>query len=214
VDDMTIRASSSTSVNLPVGGLWKIGVCATDSDGVALVDPPVVTVTIPGGSTATPIAVQGPGSVWAAEYVLSAAGRHTARVTTGLYGAVDFTAYATAIVAADGMPTLEDLRGADPAREDPDDLGYLGANGATDADIEDALDAEASAQRDAVRVPAAYPASLRQALLRRVARNLAMRGLPLAVLQGDAETGDTTVLPGNDPEVRRLERPHRRLKVG
>lgn len=211
---MTVRASTDTSVNLPVGGLWRIEVIATDSDGLDLVTPPVVTVTTPGGATATPVAVAGPGSVWAAEYVISAAGRHTARVTTGTAGAADFTAYATAIVAAAGMPTLADLRGASEERDDPDDLGYLGENGATDAEITDALDAEASAQRDAVRVPAAYPASLRQALMRRVARNLAMRGLPLAVLQGDAEAGDTTVLPGNDPEVRRLERPHRRLKVG
>jgi hypothetical protein len=202
---------SSTSRNLPVGGVWRIAVSATDSDGVALADAPGVVVTTPAGTVAEPVAVAGPGSVWTAEYVISAAGRHTARVTTGLHGALDFTAYATAIVPASGMPTLADLRGTDPDRADPEDLGYLGENGATDDEIQDALDAEASAQRDTCRVRAAYPASLRQALLRRVARNLAMRGLPLAVLQGDAESGDTTVLPGNDPEVRRLERPHRRL---
>jgi len=208
---MGLQARSSTSVDLPVGGLWLITLYATDTDGVALADPPVVTVTTPSGTTASPVPVVRPGSVWAAEYVISAAGRHTARVTTGLHGALDFTAYATAVVTAAGMPTLVDLRGADPERDDPDDLGYLGENAATDAQIMDALEAEASAQRDTCRIPAAYPASLRQALLRRVARNLAMRGSPTAVLQGDAESGDTVVLPGRDPEVRRLEGPHRRM---
>jgi hypothetical protein len=46
-----------------------------------------------------------------------------------------------------------------------------------------------------------------------VARNLAMRGLPVAVLRGDGEAGDT-ILPGRDPEVRRFEAPYRRLKMG
>ena len=58
-----------------------------------------------------------------------------------------------------------------------------------------------------------YPKDLRQALLRRVQRNLALRALPLAVLQGDAEAG-STILPGKDLEVRRLEGPFRRLLVG
>lgn len=93
---------------------------------------------------------------------------------------------------------------------------YLGAAAGSwaQADIQDALDAEAAAQRALCRIPAAYPADLAQALKRRVQRNLAMRQLPLAVLLGDAEVGGTTVLPGRDPEVRRLEGPYRRLVVG
>lgn len=82
--------------------------------------------------------------------------------------------------------------------------------------IDKALAAEAAAQAAACRIPvlaADYPPDLGQALCRRVARALAMRALPLAVLQGDAEAG-SLVLPGRDSEVRRLEGPYRRLVVG
>lgn len=92
---------------------------------------------------------------------------------------------------------------------------YLGQFAAswTDETIQDALDAETAAQRARCRIPATYPADLGQALKRRVQRNLAMRQQPLAVLLGDAEAG-STILPGRDPEVRRLEAPHRRMVVG
>lgn len=87
-----------------------------------------------------------------------------------------------------------------------------------DVEIAEALAAEIIQQRHAVRASAfgagtEYPADLALALKRRVARNLALKGLPLAVLQGDAESGPL-VLPGRDPEVRRLEGRARRLVVG
>lgn len=94
-----------------------------------------------------------------------------------------------------------------------------------DNEIDDALAAEIIAQRDVLRAaafgvdpeppadPVAYPANIAQALKRRVARNLALRGVPLAVLQGSADAGPTT-LPGTDPEVRRLEAKYRRLPSG
>lgn len=85
-----------------------------------------------------------------------------------------------------------------------------------DDELQDVLDAEVALQAKVCTIPAdptdppsdAYPAALRAAVFRRVARALAMKGIPLAVLQGDAENG-TTYLPSNDPEVRRLERPYR-----
>ncbi len=85
-----------------------------------------------------------------------------------------------------------------------------------DDELGDVLAAEIELQAKVCRIPAdptdppadAFPAALRQALFRRVARALAMKGIPLAVLQGDAEAG-ATYLPSNDPEVRRLERPYR-----
>lgn len=91
---------------------------------------------------------------------------------------------------------------------------YLGTNSWTDAEIGDALDAETAAQAKVCRIPDPMPADLAEALKRRVQRNLAMRPLPLAVLQGDAEGGSSTVLPGRDPEVRRFEAPHRKLVLG
>lgn len=94
---------------------------------------------------------------------------------------------------------------------------YLGTSSATDAQIDSALAAELRAQRRICRVPtdpaAVWDADLTEAACRRVARNLAMRGIPLAVFQGDAD-GGSLVPPGRDPEVRRLEGPLRRLKFG
>lgn len=93
---------------------------------------------------------------------------------------------------------------------------YLGQTSATTEEIADALAAEKADQANRCTVPAdadPWPASLAQALKRRVARNLALRGLPIAVLQGDSESG-SLVLPGSDPEVRRFEAPHRRRVVG
>lgn len=81
-------------------------------------------------------------------------------------------------------------------------------------DVAGALAAEAAAQRADCSIPAVYPANLGEALKRRVLRNLAMRQQPLAVLLGDAEAGSNTVLPGRDPEVRRLEAPYRPVVFG
>lgn len=117
------------------------------------------------------------------------------------------------------MPTPPDLDAV---------LAYLGE---TDADAErqetiaGALATEIVNQRNAVRKsafgtdpeppadPVAYPVDLAEAVCRRVARNLALRNIPLAVLQSDAEGGPTTT-PGKDPEIRRLEGPYRRLPSG
>lgn len=187
-----MKATTSTSQSLPVSGVWAIGVCADDA--------PVVTVTLPNGSTATPTVEDSSGH-YLVEYTVSTVGRYIARAV-GTDGAVDFTAYVTAVVLAAGMPDTDDLD------------AYLGQHSFTDDELQEALDAEAAAQRAVCRVPAAFPADLREALLRRSARNLAMRQLPLAMVQGDAEAGGATLLPGRDPEVRRLEAPHRKLTVG
>lgn len=198
---MTVRARSSTSADLPVGDVWAIDVRVTDADGCAADDAPVVTVTLPAGSTATPAVEDRGNGCYRAEYTVGTTGRYVARAVTASHGAADFTAYVSATVAGTAMPDIADLD------------AYLKTHSATDDELQDALDAEAANQRKVCKVPAAYSADLRQALLRRCARNLAMRRIPLAVLQGDAETGSTT-LPGSDPEVRRFERPYRRLKVG
>lgn len=93
---------------------------------------------------------------------------------------------------------------------------YLGASSYDVLELGAVLAAEKAAQAARCRVPAddaTWPPDLTEALFRRCARNLAMRGVPLAILQGDAEVG-STILPGQDPEVRRLEAPHRKLMVG
>jgi hypothetical protein len=59
-----------------------------------------------------------------------------------------------------------------------------------------------------------WPSDLVEALCRRVARNLAMRALPLAVQMSNTDMGAVaTRLGSSDPEVRRLEAPYRRLVV-
>lgn len=105
---------------------------------------------------------------------------------------------------------------------------YLGIDAddeSRDAELGGVLATEIANQRKAVRAsafgvdpeppadPLPYPADLAEAVCRRVARNLALRNLPLAVLRGDAEAGGNT-LPGKDPEIRRLEGPYRRLPSG
>jgi len=193
-------ATTETAQELGVDDVWHIGVT---SDAVAS-----VLVTNPDGDTVGATV----GDPYAWSLTVDAPGRWVASVTSS-EGAIHFTANITAVVDAAGFPNLVDLRGADPDREDPDDLGYLGDNSWTDDEIQDALDAEAAAQRSACRVPATYPADLRQALLRRVARNLALRKLPLMVLRGDSQSGDT-LPPARDAEVRRFEASHRKLIAG
>jgi hypothetical protein len=200
---VTVRATSADAVLLPVSGVWTIRVAVRDADGYLTDDVPVVTVTLPAGSTATPTVEHVGTGDYRVTYVVGTAGRYVARAVTTSSGAADFAAYATATTAGTGMPVVDDV--ANYLRE--------GAASWTTADLQDALDAESAAQRAVCRVRAVYPADLREALLRRAARNLALRALPLAVHQGDAE-GRTLLLPGRDPEVRRLEAPHRRVCVG
>src|SRR5690606_41722487 len=97
------------------------------------------------------------------------------------------------------MPTVADV------------VDYLGGDAEqwTEEELAHALAADAAAQRRWCNVGAEYPDDLRQALLRRLARILAMRALPLIALQGDAEVGPVR-LPRQDAEVGRLEAAHRR----
>lgn len=96
---------------------------------------------------------------------------------------------------------------------------YLGEAAArwSDPELQAALDTETQAQIETCRIPTdpfndVYPVTLGEALKRRVQRNLALRALPLAVLQGDAQGGGM-YLPSKDVEVRRLEAPYRKLVV-
>lgn len=199
---MSVTAQSSDSSSLVLGDLWILSARVTDIDGNPVAVAPVVTVTSPAGSTSTPTATLQSDGSWRASVTLATAGRWLATVVSTGNGAANFTTYAAAPTSPTAFPVLADLD------------TYLGANNFPDPALQDALDAEGQAQRDVCRIPAAYPYSLREALLRRCARNLALRALPLAVLRGDAEGGDSTVLPGRDPEVRRLEGPYRKLPVG
>ena len=203
---MTVTALSSESASLPAGGLWEVSVIVRDADGYLSDVVPTLTVTPPDGTPDTPVAMTlVAAGVYRTLVTASDVGYYLARAEATGLGVADFAAFVIEPSAGAGAVTIADLTGPG---------GYMQVSSWDDASIEDALAAEAQAQRDVCDVPAAYPLSLRQALLRRVVRNLAMRGLPLAVPIGDAEAGDTVLPPGNDPEVRRLERPWRKAVMG
>lgn len=197
---MPASAITPTAGHLDVGDTWLIGVDVRDDKRGTLVDATVtVTVTTPSATTSAPVATREGLGLYVASYELTAVGRYTARVVVS--GAVvSVVGFAVDAEAASGRPVLAVVK------------AYLGQTSVTDAVITEALAAETAAQAEVCRIPAAYSDDLAEALKRRVARNLALRGLPLAVLQGDAESGDT-ILPGRDPEVRRLEAPHRKMVV-
>lgn len=197
---MPVKATTSTSSRRVVGDVWPIVVEV--ADWFVRNEIPTVTVTLPDDTTTSvPVRTITPGCYRAA-YTLTVAGRHLAAVVATDIGRADFAIQAVAPTPAGGLPQLADAN------------KYLGAHSFTDDDVQEALDAEMDAQADICVIPAAYPNSLRNALLRRVARNLAMHRIPLAVLQGDAEAGTSNVLPTWDPEISRLEKPYRRPLVG
>jgi hypothetical protein len=194
---------STGSALLPVGGQWVLTATTRDLDGeLTSADPPTVVITLPDATTAAPAFTAVSTGVWRTVYTLVQAGRYIAHVITTT-SAVNFAAYAQAPTAAGAMPDVGDCRDFDPS-----DLGSW-----SDAQVQDALDSEASAQRDVCRVGAEYTPALAEALKRRVQVNLAMRPLPLAVLTGDSDAGPV-VLPARDPMVRSKEAPYRKRVVG
>lgn len=93
--------------------------------------------------------------------------------------------------------------------------GLLGSWG--DTAVGEALAAETTAQAAAVKASAieAYSDDLREALCNRVARNLALRPLPLGVQANITDQAvATTRVGGLGAEVRRLEGPYRKVLFG
>lgn len=110
-------------------------------------------------------------------------------------------------MAVASPPTLETVTGllGDDVTATPDEIAAAYAE-------------EVEAQATACRLPEAdpapaYPVALAGALRRRVAVNLALRALPLAAA-GTLPDPSTVSGVAADPEVRRLEGPHRRMPVG
>lgn len=112
-----------------------------------------------------------------------------------------------------------------PTAPDLDDvkayLASIDASSWPDDQVQDALDAELANQIRVCKLPVdpappaaplPWPDDLADALCRRVARNLALRQLPLGVQAGGAE--NIVRVGGLDAEVRRLEGPHRKVLLG
>jgi hypothetical protein len=102
-------------------------------------------------------------------------------------------------------------------------MTYLGlaTNDPKRSKVQEAYDAEKAAQAKAVRFPPdpappaaalPYPKDLAEALKRRVAANLARRGIPLGAQVSMGDGTSATIRVGSDVEYRRLEAPHRRTR--
>lgn len=89
---------------------------------------------------------------------------------------------------------------------------YLGAGSTqwSDGELTDVLAVETRQQSTKCRVPTGVVEDLDEALCRRVARNLAMRKVPLGLVAGEVESAR---VPATDPEIKRLEAPYRRRVV-
>jgi hypothetical protein len=105
----------------------------------------------------------------------------------------------TVPVPGAGIPTLEEIR------------SWVGVSATvvSDEQLQQVTDAELDLQAARCLLPTDYPASLAQALYRRIARELAARGVPLGLLSADGEYGGVARMPGLDVEVNRLEAPYR-----
>ena len=202
---MPLTPTTADAGRIVVGDVWPIGFTITDDVYARLTDATVVvTVTRPDTSSTPATLTRVTTGTYLALYTIGAAGRHTAVV------AVSGTVTASALWAVEALTV-----GALPTAAEAQ--AYLTSTGATSyalSDISAALVAETAAQGRACRVPAWYPADLREALFRRVARNLAARSVPVAQWSTFEGGASGTRVPTLDPEIRRLEAPHRRMVVG
>jgi hypothetical protein len=195
---VVLEALSFESRALTLGQPWVLRVLVHEDTGT----PPTAVITPPAGAAPTPPVFEPtscPG-VYRAEYLPDAPGRYLAQVTTGTES-VWFVAIVSAVTSNADLPDVDAVN------------AYLGDHSFTDGEVDDMLRQETQAQRGRCRIPAAYPDDLRGALLRRVQRALHMKSLVLAVKE--TQDGESQiVVPGNDPEVRRLEAPWRRVLIG
>jgi hypothetical protein len=200
-----VIAVSPDTGRLDVGDTWVLAVELRDDVTDQLEDATLAAVvTRPDTSTSNPTPVKTSVGLWSASYVLNAPGWHTATLTASgaLVGVATFRVEALEVGA---VPTLAEVQ---------DYLASSGPTTWTSAAVAGALAAELAAQGKACRIPAEYPPDLREALYRRVARNLAARAVKLG--QWTAFDGGATVtkVPQKDPEVGRLEAPYRVFRVG
>ena len=93
----------------------------------------------------------------------------------------------------------------------------VSASDANDTVLQEIYDGELEDQysvcKERVQFDGEYPAALRLALYRRIARTCTLRGIPLGFVS-TAEGNTESAIAGLDVEIRRFERPHRRMVVG
>jgi hypothetical protein len=183
----------------PVSLSWE----TTDATGTLVTpDGSTLTATHEGGTMQTLTLTTAAVGVHVLDgWIPPLSGRWTLRfAATGLGAGADETVVDVTATLL-GHVTVADLR------------EYLGDVSVTDATLADALAAEQSAQADRCRIDP-YTAALREALLRRVARNLAARAVPIATFTSFEGGGTSSRVPQVDAEISRFEAPYRRRKVG
>lgn len=179
---------------LELGDTWRFGVDVPPGSSAT------VTVTSPSGAVDehTPAIIAGRIDV---EVDMIEEGRYLAAIAVVSPDGVDVHPFT---VWCSGLAMPPDLAAV---------KNYLGQTSATDDEITDALAAETSDQNAKCDVPAVYPEALGQALKRRVAVNLAARGVPIAEVT--TFEGGTTQnrVPYRDPVVIGYEAPYRRMEL-
>jgi hypothetical protein len=195
---MNITMVRGDNAAVVVGGKWNIEFFTLDNDDYLAASSPLLTITLPDGTTdevdADFAASELPG-MYLFSYTTTLPGRYVAVITATEMSPKYISAEALVVTADDDMPTADDV------------AVYLERSDLDQAMLVRVLEAEKAAQRARCRIPAAYPPDLREALLRRCARNHSMQNL---VNTTDTE-GGATFTPSNDPEIRRLEAPYRKV---
>lgn len=87
------------------------------------------------------------------------------------------------------------------------------AQSLSDDQIQQIIDAETDLQAAYCTVPETYPAALAQALLRRCAREISARQLPVGLSADTSGEYAPVRLPSFDVEIERLEAPYRVIAV-
>jgi len=203
---MPITLSSQGPFYRYVGDEWVTVAVTYDDDGNRVTPTVGASVLLPDDTSSVVTPTEDGTGVWVCRHTLTVPGWHHLRfVASGTVVGVEI-----AQTNVESVPTSVDDGWPDTSAC----LAYLGETSASDAEILDALTAETAAQRARCRIPPAYPADLRQALLRRVARNLAARAVPVASFTSFEGGGTSARVPRTDAEISRLEGPYLRRTVG
>lgn len=186
-----------------VGDVTPLSWTVKDDDGNPVAPASAtLTITLPDGSTTTPTLENPSVGVYEYDYVNAAAGPHSALfATTGTGTTVAAQDSWVAYAVAQSYVTVAQVK------------AYIGDTSIVDAELSNIIAAEQAAQARRCRIDL-YSDDLKEALKRRVARNIAARNIPVAQFTS-FEGGSTSLsLSRNDAEITRLEAPYRKLTVG
>lgn len=183
------------------GSVVPLTFTVTDADGnAANAGGAALLITLPDGTTTSPTLDNPVTGTYQTDYVPTLPGRHVARLTlTGANAGVIEDVFDVAPLAQAHV-TVADVR------------DYLGDTSATDPTLAAALLAEQFAQARRCWIDP-YTPDLREALLRRCARNMAARAVPVTAVSSFEGGATVTRVPANDPEIARLEGPYRKRVI-